>query len=112
MASRKQTQRILRATKNQIAAQLQALRPGLTGAEIVDIYKAGDATFYEAEITAGFTALGPIEEKNTDYIQIDEQFIVTNLTGAIVPSVQPGDIEDFRISEDDPTKVEVVLKRT
>lgn len=111
MAGRTRSTRILRATKNQVANQLQSILPGITGAAIFDVRRSNDATFWQVTITTGFTAFNGIEQKIDTFVEFDDSFIITNLISAVDPTVTANQILDVAISPTDSTKIEITLKR-
>jgi hypothetical protein len=111
MAGRRTQTRTLRATKNQVANQLQSIQPGITGSDIIAVQRSPDATFWQATITTGFVPFNPIEDKKDTFVEFDAPFLITNLISAIDPTVTAAMIEDVLISPTDATKIEVILKR-
>lgn len=111
MASRQTSTRTLRATKTQVATQLQTIRPGLTAAQIISLGKSPDATFWQAQLSASFSAFGSIEQKIDIFVEFDSAFLITNLISAVDPTVTASQILDIAISPSDSTKIEITLKR-
>lgn len=109
MASRQKRTRVLRATKNQVANQLQSIRPGLTGAQISNVTRSDDSNFWLAAIRPGFSPFNGIEQEFQDDVEFDNVFIVNNLLAAIDNTITPGQIIDVRISPSDTTKIEIQL---
>lgn len=111
MASRQQRTRVLRATKAQVANQLQSIRPGLTGAQIANVGKSDDSTFWFAAIRPGFSAFNGIEQELQDDVEFDSEFLVTNLLSVVDNTITADQILDLRISPADSTKIEISLRK-
>lgn len=111
MVARRQQTRILKATKVQVANQLRSIQPGLTGAQILNVGRSSDATFWFAQLETGFTPFNGITQNIVTYVEFDSEFLITNLISAVDPTVQPVDIIDFRVSQIDPLSLEIELTR-
>lgn len=113
MAGRRSQQRILRATRTQVAAQLRNIEPLISadGSNITELARSPDATFWQATITTGFTPFNGIQQELNTYAEFDAAFIITNLISAVDNTVTAAMIDDIYISPSDSTRIEVSLKR-
>jgi hypothetical protein len=112
MATRREQQRILRATKVQVINQLQTIDPAINATNLIDIRRSPDTTFtWEANFSSGFLTFGSIQQNINSYVQFDAQFLVTRLISAIDNTITPDMIEDMYISPSDSTRIEVSLRR-
>ena len=111
MATRREQTRILKATKIQVASQLQSIHPGITGPDIIDVGRAQDQTFWYAKLSTGFLPFNGITQSIDTYVEFDSQFLVTNLLAAVDNTITAADILALRISPTDSLSIEVELIR-
>jgi hypothetical protein len=112
MTSFNQTQRRLRITKDQLAAKLGALVPGIQGNQIEAIARSDDdSTYWEVVVEGGYTTLGNIEESTNNHPHFTSEWLVNELIAPEDPNVQPEDIESVEISQYNTSKIDIVLRR-
>lgn len=111
MVSRKSIVRIFRVTKDQITTQLQRIRPGLDATLLTTLEKLPGEDLWRFTFSNPFQPSGQIEARSEIYLEVDTDFLIENLLSIIDSSIKKEDISSISIATDDPTKVDVVLKR-
>jgi hypothetical protein len=76
--------RVYKATKTQVANQLQSFKPGLLGTSILAVQGGTDSTFpFEFELLASTQTIAGVEEVETEFIEVTKEFLVNNLVNAL-----------------------------
>lgn len=110
--ARRRRTRTLRATKDQVATQLRSIHASLNtlvGTDILAVGKSDDGTFWEAQISTGFTAFNGIQQKLDTYVEFDSEWLVDNLIAAVDNTVTAGQVLEVLISPTDASRIEVIL---